>query len=336
METPLTSPPWVAENKHTRMIDVGEKRETARRAQACGSIKMGNEAFNAVLNKTNPKGDVLAIAEVAGIEAAKRTSDIIPLCHPILIESIEVKCHIDKSISGITVTCEVSTHGKTGVEMEALSGVNGALLAIYDLSKIIDPAITISDVKLLWKEGGKNGRWESKGYKPITQSNHLLYENIKVVVITLSDRVSKGEYEDLSGPELVRFLSEKGAKEVTHKQIPDDPNQLKSILEDARLNYNKIDLILTTGGTGVGPRDNTPETISSIADREIPGIGELLRSHGSRFNNMSWASRSSAWILGRTLVVALPGNRNAVLEGCQVLEHLIPHLVKVISGSGHE
>ena len=142
-----------------KMIDVGPKTATHRKAVAQGSIKLSQEAFAAIVNRANPKGDVLSLAEIAGIMAAKKTSDLIPLCHPLPLEKVQLRFESNQDSASITVFCEVSTTSKTGVEMEALSGVNGALLTIYDLSKAVNPVLIISEIRLNTKEGGKSGPW---------------------------------------------------------------------------------------------------------------------------------------------------------------------------------
>jgi cyclic pyranopterin monophosphate synthase len=141
------------------MIDVAEKAPTKRRALAHGRIQMNREAFDAIKHGTNPKGDVLAQAEVAGILGAKRTSDLIPLCHPLSLDQVRVRFELDDGACSIVASCEASATAKTGVEMEALCGVSCALLAIYDLAKAVDPALMISGIHLGVKEGGKSGRW---------------------------------------------------------------------------------------------------------------------------------------------------------------------------------
>jgi cyclic pyranopterin monophosphate synthase len=149
----------MAEGQRFHMIDVGEKAPTRRRALARGRIQMARESFEAIARGTNPKGDVLAQAEVAGILACKRTADVIPLCHPLPLEQVLVRFELDHATHSIVAFCEAAATARTGVEMEALSGVTGALLAIYDLAKAVDPALTITDVHLSVKEGGKSGRW---------------------------------------------------------------------------------------------------------------------------------------------------------------------------------
>ena len=144
---------------HLSMIDVGEKVPTRRRARALGRIRMSAEAFRALRDGTNPKGDVLGQAEVAGLLAAKRTAEVIPLCHPLPLEQVVLRFELEPDSCAVVAFCEAAATARTGVEMEALSGVCGALLAIYDLCKAVDPVLTISEVRLQVKEGGKSGRW---------------------------------------------------------------------------------------------------------------------------------------------------------------------------------
>jgi len=142
-----------------KMVDVSSKEITHRKALAVGEIILSLEVIEMIKNKKMPKGDPLAIAEVSGISGVKKTSELIPLCHPLPLDHISIHTEIDESKHSIIVYCLVSANSKTGVEMEALSGVNSALLAIYDLSKIVEPNLKITNTKLLVKSGGKKGLW---------------------------------------------------------------------------------------------------------------------------------------------------------------------------------
>ena len=142
-----------------KMVDVSSKEITHRRALAVGEIILSKEVIEMIKNKKMPKGDPLAIAEVSGINGVKKTSELIPLCHPLSLDHISLHTEIDEEKHSIIVYCLVSANSKTGVEMEALSGVNSALLAIYDLSKIVEPNLKITNTKLLIKSGGKKGLW---------------------------------------------------------------------------------------------------------------------------------------------------------------------------------
>ena len=144
------------------MVDVGNKEITTRIAVAEGSIKVNSEVFYAVKNNTAKKGDVLAVARIAGIMAAKKTSDIIPLCHPLFITKAAVDFTLNETDLTITATAQVKVNGKTGVEMEALHAVSATLLTIYDMCKALDRSMEIQSIHLLHKEGGKSGIYDRK------------------------------------------------------------------------------------------------------------------------------------------------------------------------------
>ena len=143
------------------MVDVSSKKETFRRALASGKIFVGNEVFNLITNKEMPKGDPISLAEVSAVVGVKKTSELIPLCHPLPIEHTATKILANSEDYSLEVFCTVSAFAKTGVEMEAIMGVNTALITIYDLSKIVNPNLRIDNIKLLIKEGGKSGLWKN-------------------------------------------------------------------------------------------------------------------------------------------------------------------------------
>ena len=144
-------------NGNAIMVDVSEKPVTARTAVAVGNIRVSPEIINAVQNGTAQKGDVLGVARVAGIMATKRTSELIPLTHPLPLTKVSVDFAVDAEAGTITATCTAKTDGKTGVEMEALTGASVALLTIYDMCKAIDKRMCIENIHLLEKHGGKSG-----------------------------------------------------------------------------------------------------------------------------------------------------------------------------------
>jgi len=145
-----------------RMVDVGEKAETARTASAEGFITMMLETLDAITQNALSKGDALATARIAGIMAAKRTAELIPLCHPIALTDVGVDLEPDRSLPGLRVTAWASTRGRTGVEMEALAAVTVALLTIYDIAKALDRGMEISGVRVTEKRGGRSGEWKRK------------------------------------------------------------------------------------------------------------------------------------------------------------------------------
>ena len=143
------------------MVDVSSKKETFRRALASGKIYVGKEVFSLIKNKEMPKGDPVALAEVSAVLGVKKTSELIPLCHPLPIDHTATKIIMHNEDCSLEVFCVVSAYAKTGVEMEAIMGVNAALITLYDLSKIVNPNLKIDNIKLLIKEGGKSGLWKN-------------------------------------------------------------------------------------------------------------------------------------------------------------------------------
>lgn len=142
-----------------RMVDVGGKPDTDRIAVAEGAIAMSSDAFAAIRDDRVAKGDVLAVARVAGIMASKRTADLVPLCHPLALSAVEVALSLDADLPGVRVEARVATRGRTGVEMEAMIAASVALVTVYDMAKAVDPAMTIGNVRLVEKRGGKSGDW---------------------------------------------------------------------------------------------------------------------------------------------------------------------------------
>ena len=142
------------------MVDVGDKQSSSREAVAEASVYMAPATLAAVRDGSVPKGDVLAAARIAGIMAAKRTHDLIPLCHPLQLSKIAVEFEVDDKGGRVIVVGTVRCKGRTGVEMEALTAVSVAALTIYDMAKALQKSMTISDIRLLRKQGGKSGDWE--------------------------------------------------------------------------------------------------------------------------------------------------------------------------------
>ncbi|HWJ13066.1 MAG TPA: cyclic pyranopterin monophosphate synthase MoaC [Gemmatimonadaceae bacterium] len=149
----------VDDSGEAKMVDVSGKAETARTARATGAIRMRPETLEAILTAQIKKGDVLGVARIAGVMAAKKTADLIPLCHPLTLTHIAVELSPDASLPGIRAEATVSTKGRTGVEMEALTAVSVALLTVYDMAKALDRGMTISDISLAEKSGGLSGKY---------------------------------------------------------------------------------------------------------------------------------------------------------------------------------
>ncbi len=147
------------ESGEARMVDVSAKAETLRTATASGSITMSRSAMTAIRNNSIAKGDVLSVARIAGIMAAKRTSELIPLCHPLALSHVDVTLEIDTELPGVRVEATATTTASTGVEMEAIVAVSIALATVYDMAKSADRAMVIADIRVLRKSGGRSGNY---------------------------------------------------------------------------------------------------------------------------------------------------------------------------------
>ena len=317
-----------------RMIDVGEKPVTRRICRATGSLSARPETLGRIERGELPKGNALALAEAAGMAAVKKTPELLPLCHPLPVDAVSFRFVFEPD--RLRVECEVVAHAKTGVEMEALSGVMACLLCVYDLVKGIDPALDLEEIRLIEKIGGKSGHWVHPRGEPLPEPKNSppTLQLTEAVVITLSDRCSRGEAEDTSGPALQTLLTSAGVKQVHRELLPDEPELLLSSIQNWI--HRGTRLIVTTGGTGLGPRDRTPETLKRLNGRSIPGMGELMRSRGASSTPYAWLSRSDAILVEKTLVLALPGSRKGSVESLSAVLPLIGHTIEISSGGDHK
>ena len=326
-------------NAAFHMADVRDKRITRRRAVAVGELLAGELAYPMIIERRLPKGDTLVMAEIAGLQGAKMASALMPLCHPLPLELVRVHCAPVPERHAIRVWCECASEARTGVEMEALAGVNAALLTLYDLTKPVEPALEISGVRLLFKEGGKRGVWihpqgmdaqETERFAPRAP---LQLHGARSAVLTLSDRAADGIYEDRSGPVLVQGLQELGAEIVQVELLADGIEPLASRLR--ALAADGVQLCLCTGGTGLGPRDLTPEALQSLGGRRVDGLAQMLRALSAQHTPMAWLSRAEVVQLDGMLVFALPGSPRAAAQCLEMLAPLLGHALAMGTGGGH-
>lgn len=322
------------------MIDVGGKRKTTRRAVAAGTISLGPNAFVKVRDKSLPKGDCFPMAEIAGVGGAKRCADLLPMCHPLPLDQLLVSFELNHETQSVRVFCEAVAHAKTGVEMEALAGANAALLCIWDLCKGTDPVLRISDLELLTKTGGKSGVWINTGalipgwiLDRLPSKTSLM--NRKIAVLVMSDRVSEGTYEDESGKYLVEALAGEGADVCAYQVIPDDYELIQKTIMNVSEAHDPH-IILCSGGTGPGPRDVTPLALADYLNPELPGLGEWLRSESAVYTKTAWLSRMGGGLIGRALVITLPGSLQAVKECFGIFIEGLPKAIMMIEKQGRK
>ncbi len=301
------------------MINITHKSPTLRKAIAQAIVKVSAQAtIDAIVEKKVPKGDVFEMAKVAGLFAAKRTADMIPDCHPLPVEYTSITYEIKDW--EVFIFVEIHTIYKTGVEVEAMHAASVVALTMYDMLKPIDKQISIEQIKLLEKKGGK------------TDFRKSIEKEIKAAVLVCSDSITAGKAEDRAGKVIIQKLENLGVEVPDYSVIPDDQEKIQNQVKD--LVSKNRDLVIVTGGTGLSPRDVTPEAVRPLLEREIPGIEEVIRSYGQQRTPYAMLSRSVAGLIGNTLVLALPGSTKGAEESMDAIFPAILHIFKVMEGPG--
>lgn len=314
-----------------RMVDVGDKATTKRVATATATFTTRPDVIALVQADGLPKADVIATARIAGIAGAKRTSELIPLCHQLALSSVSLDFAFTED--SIVITATAKTTGQTGVEMEALTAASIAGLTLHDMVKAVDPASVLGDIRLLEKSGGKRGNWTPEASDPVEAPAARTVRPRTAAVIVASTAGAAGTREDLTGPRISAWLSEHdyAVDAVTVVSDADVRHAITAALDAAPA------VLITTGGTGLSPSDRTPEATQPHLDRELPGIAEAIRALGSTKTPTAALSRGLAGVSGGTVVVNLPGSTGGVKDGLAVLDGLLDHLVAQIAGGGaHE
>lgn len=302
------------------MVGITHKNTTLRVAIAEATVSVSSgETIKAIQDRKVPKGDVMEMAKTAGLFAVKKTSDMIPDCHPLPVEFTAVTYDFD----GMNVRIRMEVHAiyRTGVEVEAMHGVSVVALTMYDMLKPIDKGVEINNIRLVEKKGGKS-QWKK-----------FVADGITAQVVVCSDTIAAGGAEDKAGVVIEEKLKTIGVELNPKLVIPDEKEEIRRILTSTV--DQKVSLLIYTGGTGLSLRDVTPESIIPELDRRIPGIEEAIRSYGQERTPLAMLSRSVAGVKGNTLVLALPGSTKGAEESMDAIFPSVLHIFKVFRGTRH-
>jgi molybdenum cofactor biosynthesis protein MoaC len=307
-----------------RMVDVAAKPETRREARAVAVVRCSEQSRRLLREGRLAKGDGLAVARIAGIQAAKRASWLIPLCHALPLTAVDIDIAVGATV---VVAAQVATVARTGVEMEALTAAAVAGLTVIDMIKSVDRAAGLESVKVVAKSGGASGAWADGGRVAAAPP---------AGVVTVSDRCAAGARADQSGPLIVAALERAGAS-VVARVVPDQVEAIRSaVLELVDAGRR---LVITTGGTGLSPRDVTPEALGPLLAAPVPGLAEAVRAIGARAVASAALSRSVAGVVERggrrALVLAAPGSPQAAAETAALIAPLAAHIVDQLDGLDH-
>ncbi|MES3017743.1 MAG: bifunctional molybdenum cofactor biosynthesis protein MoaC/MoaB [Bacteroidota bacterium] len=316
------------------MRDITSKQITLRTARAAGIIFCSPQSIELIKSGSLPKGNLFDVARAAGFIGAKLTPQLLPHCHPVTIDGMDMLFEflhkdlhsdlfelVDFDRTGIVIRGEARSIGRTGIEMETLTAVSIAALEIYDMLKPVDKNLEIGHIKLLEKRGGKSDR------------DRYVESNPTCAVLVCSDSTANGTREDKSGKLVAEMLKNVKATVLHYKVLPDDKTTIQNQISDWV--KEDVQFIFTTGGTGLGPRDNTTNAVREILERDADGITEAMRSFGQMRTPLAMMSRSIAGTIANTLIVTLPGSVNGARESLEAILPGVFHARKMMEGGSH-
>ena len=305
------------------MTDITAKNVSLRTATAVAHVGCAAATIELIRENKLPKGNLFDVARAAALLGAKATPSLIPHCHPVPIEHLDVgfETETEGDRGKVLVRVFAKTIYKTGIEIEAVTAATVAALTVFDLLKPVDKHLEISGVKLLEKTGGKSDRMKSSG------AGHT------AAVLVCSDSAAAGKREDASGKIIEAELQKHGVKIAEYKIIPDDIETIRSQVKAWQ--SAGVEFIFTTGGTGLSPRDQVIEAVTPLLEKTADGIGEKMRQYGNERTPLAMFSRSLAGSIGQSLVVCLPGSSNGAKESLDAVLPALFHAHKMLRGGGH-
>lgn len=316
------------------MRDITHKQITLRTARATGIIFCSEATIELIKIDQLPKGNLFDVARAAAFVGAKSTPQLLPHCHPVAIDGMDISFDFlskelhgeifDSTVftkTGIVITGNAKSIGRTGIEMEMLVAVSVAALEIYDMLKPVDTQLEIGSIKLLEKKGGKSDRKKFFNTPPTC------------AVLVCSDSTAAGTREDSSGKMIVQMLQAVNANVKHYTILPDDKEKIQQQIKD----WVKEDIhfVFTTGGTGLGPRDNTVSAVKEILERDADGITEAIRNFGQMRTPLAMMSRAVAGAIAETLIITLPGSSDGARESLEAILPAVFHARKMMKGGGH-
>lgn len=294
------------------MKDITHKPESLRSARATSTIHMPAFCVDMLRERTVEKGDALEIAKSSGYLAAKKTWELLPLCHPLPLQNIDIDYELSEASVRIEATVELV--GATGVEMEALTAASVTALTLYDMLKPhAGTDLSITDTKLLRKTGGKS------------HFKRQIAGEMQAAILVVSAEIADGKKPDKAGKFLAQRLIEAGLSIHEHEVVASDEQAIR----DHVLNWadEGIELIITLGGTGISPDDCSVDALQTLISKPMPGIMEAARGHGQRRTPYALMSRGVAGLVDKSLLITFPGSRRGAEE---TLDALLPGLVHAL------
>lgn len=306
------------EDGRARMVDVADKPVSDRFARARASVVLSPATCAAIAAGSLPKGDVGTVARLAGIQAAKRTAELVPLAHPLPLAHVDVELSTEPASGRVQIEATARTVAATGVELEALVAASAAAIAVYDMVKAVEPGARIEQLGVVEKRGGKLA----------PRRPQVAARGCAVVVV--STRAARGARVDACEPEL-RELASALDLPVLHSELVADDRQAIAALLRRLADRERVALVLTSGGTGLTSDDLTPEATLAVADRQVPGIAEFVRRVSAEHTPYAALSRGVAVLRAQTVIVNLPGSPRAVRQLREPLVPILRHALELVA-----